>query len=227
MGNVRHDPGAPVSYAGKNWRVLHALDFERVVLEDSSGNERVTAPVSELRPEIALERAPAPSTLLPDVTEEDWAEARRRYSLIKPLLIVGGCTKAEVRTRALECKVGVRTLYRFLNKFNQTRQISVLLPRRSRGAKGKGRLTPEIERLVSEVVELYLKKQRFTKRDVWIEVVLRCKARGFKSPSQSAVARRINWLKPLLVIRRQSGQTIRISPWPVRPSTLSSRRRTD
>jgi hypothetical protein len=86
MPNVRHDPGAPVSYAGKNWRLLHALDFERVVLEDRNGNERLIAPVSELRPEIALERSPAPSTLLPDVTDEDWAEARRRHSLIKPLL---------------------------------------------------------------------------------------------------------------------------------------------
>ena len=204
MPNLRLDPGAPVSYDGKNWRVLHALDFERVLLEDSSGTERITAPVSGLQPEIVLERAPAQSTLLPDVSEEDWAEARRRYSLIKPL-VTGPCSKSDVRRRATECGRSIRSLYRYLKKFNQTHQISSLLPRRSQGAKGKGRLSPEIERLVSEAVELYLKKQRFTKRDVWIEVVRRCKARGFRAPSQTAVARRINRLKPLLVIRRRYG----------------------
>ena len=65
---------------------------------------------------------------------------------------------------------------------------------------------PDLERLIAEAIEqLYLKKQRHTKKDIWIEVLRRCKARGLKPPSQSAVVRRINWLKPLLVIRRRNG----------------------
>jgi putative transposase len=204
--NVRFDPGATVSYAGKNWRVVHAIDFDRVLLQEVSGAGRVTAPTAEVLGEIALERSPAPSVLMPDVGEADWVEANRRYGLIKPLVRFGSCTKVEVRQRAVEVNVSYRTLYRYLRAFSQTHQISSLLPRKTQGGKQKGRLSAEVEELISGAIEnLYLKKQRPPKKDIAIEVIRECKARGLKQPSRNTVIRRINWLKPQLVLRRRYG----------------------
>jgi putative transposase len=70
--------------------------------------------------------------------------------------------------------------------------VSDLLPGRSSGGRGGGRLRNEVEATVWKVLQTrYLTRQRRTVAPVCREIARECRVRGLRVPSRGTVLRRI------------------------------------
>lgn len=93
-GSIQIVPGVSVSFKGRRFRITHVLDLETVLAtEEATGDlERLLikylAPADDPRNESDETGEAGNITELTSVDKEDWEEANRRYSIIKPLL---GC----------------------------------------------------------------------------------------------------------------------------------------
>ncbi len=88
---------------------------------------------------------------------EEWAVAVRRAEVIGRL-----AREQRVRVAAAELGISRRQVYGLLKRWRAGSGVaSDLLPRRSSGGRGRGRLPEEIEALFLEVIRTrYLSKQR-------------------------------------------------------------------
>src|SRR5262249_42999010 len=76
--------------------------------------------------------------------------------------------------------------------------VSDLLPGRSSGGRGRGRVPVEVEALVREVIQQrYLSRQRRSVAAVYRELVRQCRLRGLPVPSRGALERRIALVDPV------------------------------
>lgn len=84
--------------------------------------------------------------------------------------------------------------------------VSDLLPGRSDGGRGRGRLPGEVEELLAELVrKSYLKKQKPSLAVVYRQIVRACREEGVRVPARNTVAARIAALHPGQVARRRYG----------------------
>jgi putative transposase len=84
--------------------------------------------------------------------------------------------------------------------------VSDLLPGRSSGGRGSGRLPVEVEAIVQEVLRTrYLMRQCRTVAAIYREITRRCRARGLRAPSHGAVRRRIERLDPAAATTAREG----------------------
>jgi len=186
--------GAYVEHANKIYRIEKVLDFESVLgVEVISGRSELL-PVMELRSVIDEKDAKEHYNIdIAEISDKDWAIAETRFASIKPLLgreIVG---KDDVKKRAKEVGCGSATLYRWLSRYKAYGVLSSLIPQRRGWKEGNSRINDETEKIIHEVIkDVYLTKQRPTKKKTVIEVRRKCMERGIIPPSDTAVFRRIN-----------------------------------
>jgi putative transposase len=86
--------GAIVGYEGRRYRITHLLDLENVLAKDEATgrSDRLAIKDLTLPPDEDTggtddkdEQGDTELTLVPD---EDWNEAQRRFSIIRPLLAI-------------------------------------------------------------------------------------------------------------------------------------------
>ncbi|UUY45964.1 helix-turn-helix domain-containing protein [Streptomyces yangpuensis] len=93
--------------------------------------------------------------------------------------------------------------------------VSDLLPGRSSGGRGSGRLPDEVEAIVAEVLRRwYLTRQRRSVAAVHREIARQCRLGGLRVPSRGSVVRRIARLEPVssTVAREGSEAARRLQP---------------
>ncbi|MGY0063751.1 Mu transposase C-terminal domain-containing protein [Streptomyces sp. LZ34] len=93
--------------------------------------------------------------------------------------------------------------------------VSDLLPGRSGGGRGSGRLPDEVEAIVAEVLRRrYLTRQRRSVAAVHREIARQCRLGGLRAPSRGSVVRRIARLEPIssTVAREGSEAARRLRP---------------
>lgn len=198
-------PGVSVIWSGRTYVVLDLNGLDKAVVRDSESGDTRLAPVSELL------HSNSPGTtgrhdlmLIPD---KDWNEAWERYRLIQPLLELGRSRRTTSDVEAVATAVGknLTTIYRWLQKYEETGLVSSLL-RNGRKDKGASRLPKEIEALVDEVVrDFYLTDQRRSISDTCLEVVRKCREANFKPPHPNTIRNRINEIAEKVRLTKRMG----------------------
>ncbi|WP_319586493.1 Mu transposase C-terminal domain-containing protein [uncultured Desulfobulbus sp.] len=139
---------------------------------------------------------------------EVWEQARRRKEIIGPLaeLEVVGHQAADAAAQALG--LARRQVYVLIRRARQgTGLVTDLVPGRSGGGKGKGRLPESVERIIRELLQKrFLTKQKCSLAAFHREIARTCKAQKLQAPTRNTVSLRVAGLDPLKTSRRRDGQ---------------------
>ncbi len=186
--------------------MLGSVGTDKVLIASFSGAEKVLVPIRELMPEILVKEVTAQIALAFDDTPES-RQANERMECIRPLLSPSGRTRKAVENRAAMYGVHATTVYRLLARWDTHGRLEALIPRRSNGGRHKSRLLPEVDDIISSVVDkMYLKSQKYTMKDVGKVACRACEAAGLPEPSINTVRRRIHMLSEETKIRRRMGR---------------------
>lgn len=201
--------GEIVKYGGQEYAILKIADLDRVLAKNLDTGKSEMLRVWELSPSTPEdeEARPDPARELADVSDEDWAYARRCLEIIKPLLSRRQRGTNLVDKIAAETGVSRATLYRWQRYYRNTGLLSSLLPTKRSGGRGKGRLMAEVEAIIDDVVQnYYLTDQQPTIQDVAGEVRRLCDQAGLPMPHEHTVRKRIGWIEERERISRRRGR---------------------
>jgi len=131
-------------------------------------------------------------------SEADWSPARERAAVIRELTALDVVGHEAADEAAVRLGVSRRQVYTLLARWRAGEGVvSDLLPRRSSGGRGRGRVADGVETVIGDVLRTrYLTHQRLSVASVHRAVVRACRLRGFSAPSRGTVERRIAALDP-------------------------------
>ncbi len=211
QGFFKAEPGLHVLYGGRKFRITHVISVDSVLAIDLETLEKQRLRVESLAPCSADDPGKDP-VVIRDVTQfsnEEWAEAQRRFQAIKPLLDDPIRTRAGADQIALETGVHATTLYKWLRDYQAAGHVSALVPSKRGRKTGTRLLEEEQEKVVVSVIEdLYLSKQRHSSQDVIEEVQRRCRLAKIAAPHPNTVRNRINDLQHRQVLRRRGQKDV-------------------
>ena len=140
-------------------------------------------------------------------SEGAWAAARDRARVVGELAgrDVVGHEAADEAGAALG--LSRRQVYTLLARWRAGGgAVSGMLPGRSAGGRGRGRVVDEVESVIAEVLRSrYLKRRRPSVASVHRSIVRACRTRGLRAPSRGTVARRVAALDPRMVTAAREG----------------------
>ncbi|RII26340.1 MAG: transposase [Geobacter sp.] len=205
MGIRTLKSGEELILEGTRYKILNPPDLMNLSLRNVTTGEVRIISISDLP--ILMKDEGRPS--LPpanDLPPEQMAVAKKRLDIIAPLLVPGR-TKREVTERAKTFGFDGVTLYRWIRKFERTRQLSSLAPAfETRGGPGKSRIDSHVEAILQKVIEEeFLTRQKKKVSKVCSEVEMRCFRAGVPAPHPSTVRRRIEALPRNDVVKRREG----------------------
>jgi putative transposase len=136
-----------------------------------------------------------------------WDGAVRRAEVIGGLAAKDTVGLAAADEAAAELRVSRRQVYALVGRWRAGEGLaSDLLPGRSSGGRGAGRLPDEVEAIVRDVLRSrYLTRQRRSVAAVCREITRQCRARGLRVPSRGMVLRRIAQLDPVKTVSAREG----------------------
>jgi putative transposase len=139
-----------------------------------------------------------------------WDAATRQAKVIGRLAAKSTVGLAAADEAATELGVSRRQVYVLVRRWRAgERVVSDLLPGRSSGGRGAGRLPDEVEAIVREVVRSrYLTRQRRSVAAVCREISRQCRVRGLRVPSRGTVLRRIAQLDPVKTTSAREGADV-------------------
>ncbi len=130
--------------------------------------------------------------------------AQTRFKAIVPLLDRPDRRRGEVEEAATAAGVTPTTLYEWIGRFEASRHLSSLLPRKSGRRHGAKQLSAEMEEIVRQHIETeLLSTQKATPGDV-VEAVQRyCKTQKLTPPGENTIRRRIAEVDQAYKLRRR------------------------
>jgi putative transposase len=136
-----------------------------------------------------------------------WDAAVRRAEVIAGLAVKDTVGLAAADEAAAELGVSRRQVYALVGRWRAGEGMATdLLPGRSSGGRGAGRLPDEVEAIVREVLRSrYLTRQRRSVAAVCREITRQCRACGLRVPSRGTVLRRIAQLDPVKTVSAREG----------------------
>lgn len=196
-------PGEIVTAGGRRFRIRQRMSVDSVLAEDIETTSLQQLRIDQLSPgtpstQLAQHRA------LETYTPEEWAEAKRRLAIIKPLIDSNSPNRKLAESIADNSNVHVATIYRWIKNFRESGHLSSLLPGKRGRNMGHTALDALQEKLIGEAIEsTYLQKQRFSAKDVVDEVERLCRLGGVPQPHANTVRRRLKSLPDAMVLRRR------------------------
>jgi len=141
------------------------------------------------------------------LSDEAWAQARRRTEIIGPLAALEAVGHEAADAAAQALGLSRRQVYVLIRRARQgSGLVTDLAPGQSGGGKGKGRLPEPVERIIRELLQKrFLTKQKRSLAAFHREVAKACKAQQLRVPARNTVALRIAELDPMRTVRRREG----------------------
>jgi len=141
------------------------------------------------------------------LSNEAWEKAKHRADVISQLAALDEVSAGEADKAASQLGISQRQVYKLVKRYRAgvglVTDLAVMQPG---GGKGKARIAPEVDAIISEVVERqYLTRQRRSVALITREIQMHCKERGFKIPAENTVRARIRALDPLKVKNKREG----------------------
>lgn len=163
-------PGTIITWNHVEYYLLDFVGLNKAILRNKITNQSAIAPINELK--ISNESENLIRQDLPLVSDVDWQKAWDKYLLIKPLLDLekNERTLEQVENVAKKAKKNVATIYRWLNKLEETGRVSTLL-RKPRNDIKKSRLENKTQEFIDDVIsKFYLTSQRRSIAETCLEV---------------------------------------------------------
>lgn len=139
------------------------------------------------------------------VDEKEWDTAMERYELIKPLLDIPNRKLSEVKVIAESSGKSQATLYRWLQRFEETGLVSSLL-RSPRADKGKQKLDQEVEDIIAlQIKTHYMKREPVSVSKLSRLIRQACAAVGVEAPNKNTVYARVREIEQREVTKAHYG----------------------
>lgn len=138
------------------------------------------------------------------------AVAKHRAAILRPLLELekkGGPIGRAIGDAAWELGLSKSYTWKLYRRLKENDARSVALQPGRRGPKpGKGRLAPDVERIISTTLSrYYLVRERPSFLRIWREIRSECDAKGFQPPTRRTVKRRLDAMDQRKVISKRHG----------------------
>lgn len=142
------------------------------------------------------------------VSDEVWERTVLRAAVVGRLAALHVVGNDVADAAAAELGVSRRQVYVLLKRWRAgDGVVTDLLPGRSDGGRGGGRLPVEVEGVLREVlVSTYLTRQKRSVASVHRELTRVCRSRGLPAPSRGSLDRRIARLGPLASASAREGR---------------------
>jgi putative transposase len=199
-------PGSLVRQGDRRFRITHLINTDSVLAVDQETQKPERLRIETVRPveDDAVEKTTQDDQDLSLYSDEAWAEAQRRFQVIKPLLENPVRSREEVEAIGLKYGVSRATMYRWLGQYQFSGHVSGLVPEKIGRKVGLRLINPSQEAVIRSAIEdVYLTKQRHKIQTVVDEVFRRCRAAKIVPPGPSTIRRRIMELSPAAALRRR------------------------
>ncbi|MEN9659190.1 MAG: hypothetical protein RL571_2655 [Pseudomonadota bacterium] len=199
--------GAAVIYKNRPHRIKHILDLNEALVVDDETQQVSHAKISELAATAIVGDQDSKPDLVA-VQDDAWAEASKRYEIIRPLLNMPYRSRQDVTARAKLYQRHENTLYGWIRSYEETGLITALLPR-NRSDKGEKKLLPEIESIIQAAVDSeFLTTQRKSQQKVCDEVRRLCANANIEPPHNNTIRSRIKDLAGEHVMAKRKGRKV-------------------
>lgn len=203
MGKIELKIGSVVFYKNEQYKIIRIISINQVEIENLLTQDILFVTLNELSFKII--NAVESKNYLDNYSDSEWKEANKRYDIIKDLVFIKR-TKNDVEEVGKKYGYSYVTLYEWINLYEQTKEISSLVPNISRRGKKGSRLDPKIDNIINEALEdLYLNKQRYSFRRIYNKIYTSCKHQNLIPPHENTVRNRIETLEPKNVIKKREG----------------------
>lgn len=154
------------------------------------------------------------------VPQASWAVAVARHARIRDLAAMPEVPAFVAAEAGRDLGVSARTVYRLLARYRSGGDRATdMLPARSNGGRGRGRLAQDVERITDDLItRRYIARQRITVRTLHREIAAECRRDGLAIPSASSVQRRVIKRRGAVMTRRRQGAV----PCSDNPGTFSA-----
>ena len=188
--------GSVIRHAGRLLRVDLLMDFKTLVATSLETGQAHTLPVADVAlcapDNDAARAARARAQALDAIDEKGWRTAWQRLEAIRPLLEMERTTRRDVEHRAAEVGCTANTLYTWLGRYRETRDLTTLIPQPRGWTKGGSRISAEAEAVIAQAIkDVYLNKDRRRAIKVVQQVRSVCHRRGMRAPSEPTIRARI------------------------------------
>lgn len=202
---LSYRPGAIVRHAGKECVILEAVSSGSVLVEETSSKRHEVVQVSSLKA-IVTAGAAKPERILDELTPEDQSEAKRRFTIIKPLVRCDRRSRDDIENIANANNVSATTIYDWIKRYEGRRRVSDLAPNR-KGREMPKKLSSEVEAIVTAVIDkLYLSKRKGIGKKVHLEVQKCCRAAKLTAPSINTIYARLRAIPPQEKVLKREGR---------------------
>lgn len=195
-------PGAIVASDGRTYRIDKVLNRHTVLGQDVATNEWTHLKAVQLQAVPSGEPVPP----VPDLIEHKalYDIAQKRFAAIKPLLDAPVCRTAEVEEAAKRSGVGRATIYDWIRRYEDSPQLSSLIPRTRGVGKGGRKLDPRLEAVIeAAILSTHRTKQAHRASKTCLTVRAMCKTAGLVPPHDNTVRARIAALPRARTLRER------------------------
>jgi len=141
------------------------------------------------------------------LSQEDWDLARKRTSVIAPLATLQTVGHQVAGEAAQQLGISRRQVYSLIQRAREgSGLLTDLVPRRTSGGKGKGRLSEAVESIIRELIrKQFINRQKRTVAKLYRDIKKECKTKGLPVPARNTVVLRIKQLNPVQVKSSREG----------------------
>jgi putative transposase len=206
--------GMEVSFRGDVYQIRSSLSLTSFLVKHPVSGEEKVADLKDISPVNTVNDAQQESQSAVGVrlSSEQWQQAKRRESIIRPLAELMTVPTVKATQAAKELNLSVRHVYTLISRYRDSGGLlTSLVPTAPKGGRGNSRLSPVVEEIITRTIdEVYLTKQKLQASDVIFEIIKRCCAASLKPPTPNTIRSRINKL-PIRekILRRQGAKSLR------------------
>lgn len=198
--------GQQVTYNDISCTIIRNIDIQRVSVEEIESGIIHTVNIGDILP--ADSRQESNNRNLLDFTDKEWKKAQERFQIIRPVLENRGDLKT-VEKVAKEAKVDKGTIYRWINRYEQTGSIGSILGKKKNGGRGKSRLSPEQDEIIQKCInEIYLTSFRKSINYLIRAISFECNKLGLQTPHSTTIRRRINEISEEEKVKQRYGKKV-------------------
>lgn len=194
-------PGQLVYWRNQPAVVLELKGFSDAILRTVDGGRTEVVSVADVT--IGPTSAEPPQRLHLIAKDKEWDKAVERYELIRPLLSLANRETHDVQRVADEAGKSLTTVYRWLNRFEETGLVSSLL-RTPRSDKGEQRLDDEVEQIIAlQIQNYYLKQERPSVLKLYRRIKHECQEVDLMPPHKNTVYSRAREIEQRELLRKR------------------------
>jgi len=203
MSKINLSIGSKVYFENEKSTIVRIISFEEVAIKNISTNNIKTVRLNQLSSKFTNSKAE--KNYMDNYSEVEWESAKAKYEIIKDLVFKNR-TRKEVEIVAKKNKKSPTTIYKWINIYEQTKEISSLISNTSKRGKKGSRLDNTVEHIVNQVLEdLYLNKQKYGFRKIYSKISRECKKLNLPAPHENTIRNRIESINPKVAIKARDG----------------------